>query len=75
MKLLILDPKRVVLEGEAESVLLPGDRGEFELLDGHVPIVSLLRQGYVTVDWKNRVPIKNGMVKFDQNECVVLVEE
>lgn len=75
MKLLILDPQRVVLEGEAESVLLPGDRGEFELLDCHVPIVSLLRQGFVTVDWKTRVPIRSGMVKFDRNECVVLIEE
>jgi F-type H+-transporting ATPase subunit epsilon len=75
MKIVILDPKRVVLDSEAESVLLPGDRGEFELLDHHVPIVSLLRRGHVTVDWKTRVPIKSGMVKFDQNECVVLVEE
>jgi len=72
---LILNPKRVVLECEAESVLLPGDQGEFELMEHHVPIMSLLRRGRVTVDWKTVVPIRSGMVKFDRNECVVLVEE
>lgn len=71
----ILNPKHVVYEGDAESVFLPGDQGEFEILAFHVPIVSLLKPGEVVVDWKTRVPIKNGMVKFDKGECVILVEE
>ena len=73
--LTILNPKHVVYEGEAESVFLPGDMGEFELLTHHAPIVSLLRPGKVRVDWKTSIPIRNGMVKFDRNECVILVEE
>jgi F0F1-type ATP synthase epsilon subunit len=48
---------------------------EFELLDFHAPIVSLLRPGNVVVDWKRTIPIKKGMVTFDKNECMVLVEE
>jgi F-type H+-transporting ATPase subunit epsilon len=75
IKVTILNPKRMIFEGEAESVFLPGDRGEFELMDHHVPIVSLLTAGQVVLDWKQTVPIKNGMVKFDRNECVILVEE
>ena len=75
MKVKILNPKHVVFEGEARSVFLPGDMAEFELLDHHVPIVSLLRPGHVVVDWERAIPIKKGMVKFDQNECMVLVEE
>lgn len=71
----ILNPRRVVFEGEADSVFLPGDRGEFELMDYHAPLVSLLTEGHVTMDWKTRIGIKNGMVKFDRNECVILVEE
>ena len=71
----ILNPKHVVYEGDAESVFLPGDQGEFEILTFHVPIVSLLKPGKVVVDWKTSVPIKNGMVKFDKGECVILVEE
>ena len=73
--LTILNPKHVVYEGEVKSVFLPGDKGEFELLTFHAPIVSLLRPGAVVVDWEKTIPIKNGMVKFDRNECVILVEE
>ena len=65
----------MVFEGEASSIFLPGDLAEFELLDHHAPIVSLLRPGVVTVDWEKVFPIKQGMVKFDRNECMILVEE
>jgi F-type H+-transporting ATPase subunit epsilon len=75
VKVTILNPKHVVFEGEAGSVFLPGDESEFELLDFHAPIVSLLKAGDVVVDWDKRIPIRRGMVKFDHNECVVLVEE
>jgi F-type H+-transporting ATPase subunit epsilon len=75
LKVKILNPKHVLFEGDAQSVFLPGDMAEFELLDFHAPIVSLLRPGSVVVDWKTRIPIKRGMVKFDRNECMILVEE
>ena len=71
----ILNPKDVIFEGEAESVFLPGDLAEFELLDYHAPIVSLLREGNVIVDWKEKIPVTRGMVKFDNNECMILVEK
>lgn len=65
----------MIFDGEAKSVFLPGDMAEFELLDFHAPIVSLLRPGNVIVDWKMTIRIKKGMVTFDKNECMVLVEE
>ena len=71
----VLNPKHVVFEGTAESVFLPGDRGEFELLAYHVPIVSLLKEGDIVVDWKTRIPIRKGMVRFVNDECVILLEE
>lgn len=74
-RLKVLNPKHVLYDGPAESVFLPGDEGEFELLAHHAPIVSLLRDGFVVVDWKTRIPIRRGMVRFLENECVILVEE
>lgn len=71
----ILNPKHVVFEGQASSVFLPGDAGEFELLAYHVPIVSLLKEGDIVVDWKSRIPIKKGMVRYMNEECVILLEE
>jgi F-type H+-transporting ATPase subunit epsilon len=75
MNLTVLNPKHVIYEGEAKSVCLTGDSAEFELLDHHVPIVSLLRPGEVVVDGKEAIPIKRGMVTFNRNECMILVEE
>lgn len=75
MNLTILSPKQVIFEGEAKSVFLPGDLAEFEILDYHVPIVSLLRTGNVVIDGTKKVPIRKGMIRFDRNECMILVEE
>jgi len=75
MQVQILNPKHVLFQGDAKSVFLPGDMAEFELLDFHAPIVSLLRPGRVVLDGKKVIPIKRGMVRFDNNECMILVEE
>lgn len=71
----VLNPKHVVFDGPATSVFLPGDRAEFEILAYHAPVVSMLTAGHVIVDWKERIPIQRGMVRFLNNECVILIEE
>ena len=73
--LTILNPKHVLYEGDANSVFLYGDRGEFEIMAHHAPIVSLLKEGNVVVDWETSIPIKKGLMKFFNNDCVILVEE
>lgn len=75
MRVMILNPAHTLFDGEAQSVFLSGDQGEFEILDHHAPIISLLRAGDVTIDWRTRIAIKKGMVKFDENTCVILVDE
>lgn len=75
MNVTILTPKEVLFEGEASSVFAPGDLAEFELLDHHAPLISLLAPGNVMIDGKTPIPVKKGMIKFDQNACMILVEE
>ncbi len=75
MLLKVLSPRRVVYEGTAHAIQLAGDLAEFEIMDYHAPIVSLLRPGNVVVDGQHKIPINRGMVKFSGNECVILVEE
>lgn len=65
----------MLFEGQAASVFLPGEEGEFELLDYHCPLIGLLGAGHVVMDQSTRLPIRNGIVKFSQNECVMLVED
>ncbi len=75
MHLTVLSPKQTIFEGEARSILVAGDLAEFEILEYHAPIVSLLRTGNVVVDGERRIPIQRGMLTFDRNACVILVEE
>ena len=75
MKVKILNPKHVVFSGEATSIFAPGDTGEFEILPYHAPVISLLKPGTVIVDWKKRIPVTRGILRFSNEECVALVEE
>lgn len=47
MNIKILTPELVIFEGKVESIVLPGELGEFHILDGHAPVVSALRVGRI----------------------------
>ena len=74
MKVRILNPQSTIFSAEAESVFIKGDTGEFEILDFHAPIISLLRKGEVTIDWERKFPVSKGIVKFYENECLILLD-
>lgn len=47
MFLEIVTPEASIFQGEVESVTVPGVDGEFQMLNNHAPIVSLLQEGNV----------------------------
>lgn len=47
MYLEIVTPEASLVSGEVESLTVPGVDGEFQMLNGHAPIVSLLGEGKV----------------------------
>lgn len=49
MYLEIITPEAILFSGEVTSVAVPGVSGEFEMLNNHAPIVSLLKEGYVKI--------------------------
>ena len=49
MLLEIVTPEAVLFTGEVESVAVPGINGEFQMLNDHAPIVSLLQGGTVKI--------------------------
>ena len=59
----------------ASSVVLPGEEGEFSVLDFHQPIVSYLKDGVVKINEKQSIPIKRGIARMQENELVVMVEK
>ena len=51
-KLEILTPNGEIYNGEAVSVILPGEEGEFGVLAGHASLTTLLEAGVVDVEKK-----------------------
>lgn len=74
-KCTVMSSKTLLFEDEVGSVFLTGDKGEYELLAYHFPVLGILVKGNIIIDWKHSIPIKSGIARFLANECVVLVEE
>ena len=49
MILEIVTPEAVLFNGEVDSVAVPGINGEFQMLNNHAPIVSLLKEGTIKI--------------------------
>jgi F-type H+-transporting ATPase subunit epsilon len=49
MYLEIVSPEATLFSGEVTSVAVPGVDGNFEMLNNHAPIVSLLNEGFVNI--------------------------
>ncbi|MEE9373545.1 MAG: ATP synthase F1 subunit epsilon [Saprospiraceae bacterium] len=78
MKLLILTPGKEVYSGEIQSVKVPGTGGQFEVLNGHAPIVSSLESGNVRVidnsGEKMVFSIAKGFIEVVNNEVAILAQ-
>ncbi|MCB0654952.1 MAG: ATP synthase F1 subunit epsilon [Saprospiraceae bacterium] len=77
MELVVLTPEREVFRGPIKSVKVPGTAGQFEVLTGHAPIVSSLRDGdvrIITATGEKKVfGILNGFIEVLNNEVSLLV--
>ena len=74
-KISIMTPESLLYQNEVESAFFTGDLGEYEVLPYHYPVLGILKQGNIIVNWREAIPIKFGVVKFFANDCIVLVEE
>lgn len=74
-KCIILSPNRLIYEKDIQSLFLTGDKGEFELLAYHYPLLGVLKKSEVVINGKERIAIRSGVVRFYANECIILVEE
>ena len=49
MFLEIVTPEAILFSSEVDSVNVPGIDGEFQMLNNHAPIVSILKEGTVKI--------------------------
>lgn len=74
----LVTPRGVVAHTDADSVQAPGELGEFELLPGHVPMLTALKPGVLTIGTKarQRYAVASGYLRVDPSGAVeILVEQ
>jgi len=78
LKLEILTPNGEIYNGEAISVTLPGEEGEFGVLAEHSSLATLLEAGVIDIEKEDKtvesILINWGMVQVDEEKVIVLVE-
>ena len=79
MFLQIISPSKIVFEGEVLSVKVPGEEGEFEMLNKHAAIVSSLNKGTIRIikedKSKDEIKIRSGFVEMQKNKIILFIEE
>lgn len=68
MHLEIVSPEATLFSGEVKSLTVPGTDGEFQLLDNHAPIVSLLAEGEVKFKGDNLQVTEGFEAKFQKGK-------
>lgn len=77
MNVVVVSPEKTLFSDSASSVVVPGTKGAFEILENHAPIISSLQRGVVSVigkDGKIEIPIESGFVEVAHNEVSVCIE-
>ena len=76
MKVVIAKVDEVYFDGEAESLTAPGSSGEMTVLHGHMPLVTTLKEGILTVHTKEgeqTFPVQNGVMEVRHDGATVIL--
>jgi len=75
----LVSPAKLLYTGAVDMVVVPGSEGDFGVLPGHSPLISLVRPGVIAIhqDGKveNRIFVAGGFAEVTQTRCTVLAEE
>jgi len=71
----LVTPTGVVAHTDTDSVQAPGEIGEFELLPGHVPLLTALKPGVLTIGNKSRAryAVSSGYLRIDGTGTVEIL--
>lgn len=69
----IVTPEKIIFEGKADRVLLPGEGGVFEVLPFHKQILSRLLAGTIVID-EQLFPVFRGVVQVAFNQITIIME-
>ena len=70
----IITPDRTMLKSESEEVTIPSYEGEMGILRDHVPLITFLRPGFITIKNGDKIKffVEEGVVEFSNNNLLIL---
>ena len=75
----LVSPERLLLSQEVDMVVVPGEEGDFGVLERHSPMISTLRPGVIQVhdggSVSERIFVAGGFAEVTPARCTVLAEE
>jgi F-type H+-transporting ATPase subunit epsilon len=73
----LVSPEKIAFSGEVEQVDVPGSEGDFGVLAGHAPLISLIRPGIMTVyagGQQTRIVVLGGFAEVGPGGLTVLAD-
>lgn len=78
MQFQLITPEKIFFSGDIIEVSIPGEAGEFGVLEGHAAMISTLKPGVVTIQTSDgtthRIGITGGVADALPERCSVLAE-
>ena len=76
MKVVIAKVDQNLYDGEADSLTVPGADGEMTVLPEHMPVVTTLKAGTITVrsaQGEQQFPIESGVLEVRRDGATVIL--
>ena len=70
----IISPEQTILKQETKEVIIPSFEGQMGILKNHIPLITFLRPGIVTIKTENekKYYVEEGTVEFSNNNLLIL---
>lgn len=73
----LVSPEKLLFSGEVEQVDVPGSEGDFGVLAGHIPTVTIMRPGILTIyqnGKEEKVVVLGGFAEISPTGLTVLAD-
>ena len=74
----LVSPEQLLISEDAESVLVPGSEGDFQVLPNHAPVLTTLRAGLLDVvlpgGKERRIFVRGGFAEAGPDSLTVLAQ-
>jgi F-type H+-transporting ATPase subunit epsilon len=75
----LVTPEKLVRSEDVHMVVVPGTEGDFGVLEGHAPVMSVIRPGELTIysgasTVSARIRVEGGFAEVNERGLTVLAE-